>query len=81
MRKRATFTIDSDILDRIEQTKNGRSASERVNTLLRLGLATEEDKEIAREAKRFFAKPDPDERAERAALFELTKQSWARDEE
>lgn len=36
---------------------------------------------LALEAKRVFAKPDPDERAERAAFVELTKKSWARDNE
>jgi hypothetical protein len=80
MRKRATFTVDECLLERIENTKGERSASERVNELLQHGFEHELEEELARQAKQFFASPDADERAERAAFFELTKKSWARDE-
>lgn len=81
MRKRVTYTIDQDVVEKIEQTKNGRSASERVNELLKRGLEQELEEELARQAKQFFATPDADERAEREAFLSLTKQSWARDEQ
>lgn len=80
MRRRVTYTIEEELVEKIDQTKNGRSASERVNELLKRGLEQELEEELARQAKQFFAVPNPDERAEREAFFNLTKQSWARDE-
>jgi hypothetical protein len=80
MRKRATFTVEEELLERIESTKGERSASERVNELLQRGLEQELEEELARQAQQFFAKPDPDEREEREAFFKLTKKSWARDD-
>jgi Arc/MetJ family transcription regulator len=79
MRKRATFTVDEELLQRIEHSRGERSASERVNELLRRGLERELEEELGRQAQQFFAKPDADERAEREGFLKLTKKSWARD--
>lgn len=79
MRKRVTYTIDEEFVRHIEKTRGERSASERVNDLLRRGMRQELEEELARQARNFFRKADPDERSERRAYLELTKQSWARD--
>ncbi len=79
MRKRITFTIDEEFVRHIEKTRGDRSASERVNDLLRRGMRQELDEELARQAREFFRKPDLDERSERRAFLKLTKRSWARD--
>jgi predicted lipoprotein len=82
MRKRATFTVDEEILRKIDATKNGRSASERVNELLRRAFRAEKREQLEREAAAFFAQPETaEERAERKAFLKLTKRSWARDEQ
>jgi predicted CopG family antitoxin len=78
MRKRATFTIEEELLTRIESSKGERSASERVNELLQRGLEQELEEELARQARRFFGKRDADERSERQGFFQLTKKSWGR---
>jgi Arc/MetJ family transcription regulator len=79
MRKRATFTVDEELLERIENTKGEHSASERVNELLRHGLKAEKYQRLAQEAAVFFKKPDPDERAERRAFGKATKRALSKD--
>jgi predicted CopG family antitoxin len=80
MRKRATFTIDEDVLHKIDETKNGRSASERVNELLRRGFRAERREQLEREAAAFFAHPESaEERAERKAFHKAALRTLARD--
>ncbi len=80
MRKRATFTIEADILERIERSKNGRSASERVNELLRRGLKAERYEQLECEAAAFYAQPETAaERAERKAFHKAALRTLARD--
>ena len=79
MRKRATFTVDEELLERISTTKGDRSASERVNELLKRGLKAEKYERLAREAAVFFSRPDPDERAERKAFTKATKRALSKD--
>jgi hypothetical protein len=80
MRKRATFTLDEEILAKIDATKNGRSASERVNELLRRAFRAERRERLEREAEAFFAQPEtPEERAERKAFHKAALRTLARD--
>jgi hypothetical protein len=50
-----TFTIDPEIDQYVADTKGGRSASERVNALLRRAMLQERDEKLAMEAAAFFA--------------------------
>ncbi len=80
MRKRVTFTVEEDILETIERTKNGRSASERVNQLLRRAFRAERREQLEHEAAAFFAQPETaEERAERKAFHKAALRSLARD--
>lgn len=79
MRKASSFTINTDILDEISNTKGAASTSERVNKLLRRGLDAERRERLEQEAALFFA--DNDERSirERRAYQKAAKQTLSRD--
>jgi hypothetical protein len=80
MRKRATFTLDQEIIEKIEHSKDGLSASERVNQLLRRGLKAERYEQLEREAAAFFAQSETaEERAERNAFHKAALRTLARD--
>ena len=55
MRKPKTLTIDENLLLDIEQTRGGRSTSERVNELLRRALELERRTKLEREAELFYS--------------------------
>jgi hypothetical protein len=50
-----TFTIDPEIDEYVAATKGERSASERVNALLRRAMIQERDEKLEAEAAAFFA--------------------------
>jgi hypothetical protein len=50
-----TYTIDPEIEQYIATTKRGRSASERVNELLKRAMIAEENAKLESEAAIFFA--------------------------
>lgn len=50
-----TYTIDPEIDEYVATTKGGRSASERVNALLRRAMLQERDEKLEAEAAAFFA--------------------------
>jgi hypothetical protein len=50
-----SFTIDPEIDEYVAATKGERSASERVNELLRRAMAQERDEKLEAEAAAFFA--------------------------
>jgi hypothetical protein len=50
-----SYTIDSEIGHYVAATKGDRSASERVNDLLRRAIIQERDEKLEAEAKAFFA--------------------------
>ncbi|MFZ0771626.1 MAG: hypothetical protein ACLP56_12485 [Candidatus Sulfotelmatobacter sp.] len=50
-----TYTIDPEIGDYVAATKGGRSASERVNALLKRAIIQERDEKLEAEAAAFFA--------------------------
>lgn len=49
-----SFTIEADINEYVDQTKGERSASERVNELLRRAMMQEQYARLAAEAAEFF---------------------------
>jgi hypothetical protein len=65
-RKTRSFSLDPDVLTQVERTKGGNSASERVNSLLKLALETERKADQWREAEQFFNTAPNDRRARRA---------------
>jgi hypothetical protein len=77
MRKAKTFTISSDILSEIANTKGEESTSERVNELLRRGLELERRERLEQEAAEFFRENLDDDR-ERAAYLKASKQVLSR---
>jgi Arc/MetJ family transcription regulator len=80
MRKRITFTLDEEILEKVQQSKNGRSASERVNELLKRAFRAERRDQLEREAAAFFALPETaEERKERKAFEKAALETLAHD--
>lgn len=72
-----TFTVDRDLLRRIERGKGGVSTSERVNQLLHRGLEAERQQAFYHEAEEFFAAET--DRGERSAFQSATARSLARE--
>jgi hypothetical protein len=50
-----SFTIESDIEQYVSSTKGNRSASERVNDLLRIAITQEKYEQFNQEAANFFS--------------------------
>jgi hypothetical protein len=55
MRIAKSFTIEADLSSYVDETKGDRSASERVNELLRLAMIQEQYDRLEAEAAEFFA--------------------------
>jgi predicted CopG family antitoxin len=77
MRQAKTFTINSEVLTEIANTKGARSTSERVNELLKRALELERRERLEQEAARFFANSQDDVR-ERAAFQKASKEVLSR---
>jgi hypothetical protein len=78
IRKTRSFSLDPDVLTRVEQTKGSNSASERVNQLLKLALETERQADLWREAEQFFNSA-PDDRQERRAFQKASLRTLTRE--
>ena len=76
-RKTRSFSLDPDLLSRIESTKGENSASERVNQLLEYALEMERKASLYKEAAEFFSGVTED-RQERRAFQRASLRSWAR---
>jgi hypothetical protein len=72
MREAKSFTISSDVLSEIANTRGKGSTSERVNELLKKALELERRERLEREAAEFFAS-DVDDATERAAYQKAAK--------
>ncbi len=72
MREAKSFTISSDVLAEIANTRGKASTSERVNELLKKALELERRERLEREAAEFFAS-DIDDTGERAAYRKVAK--------
>jgi hypothetical protein len=79
MRIAKTFTVEESLLSIVERTKGDRSASERVNELLKLALKLERDDELEREAALFYSNTSPKERQEERAFQKASLRSLTRD--
>jgi hypothetical protein len=79
MRQARSFTISSDILAEISDTKGSASTSERVNQLLRRGLELERKERLEQEAKEFFASQNDNSADERSAFQKASRRTLTRD--
>jgi hypothetical protein len=78
MREARSFTISTEVLAQIEETKGIASASERVNELLTKALELERRDALEQEAAEFFSKDTEDSMHERAAYQKASKRSLSR---
>jgi hypothetical protein len=79
MRKQKTFTVEESVLAVVEHTKGDRSASERVNQLLKLALELERRDELEREAAQFYSTARQADRQEERAFQKASLHSFTRD--
>jgi len=77
MRNIKSFTIDPEIDEYVSATKGDRSASERVNTLLRRAILLEQLEGLEAEAAAFYSMPHS--RAETKAFQKASLRTWNRD--
>jgi len=78
MRLAKSFTIEPDINNYVDETKGDRSASERVNELLRRAMLQEQEERLAAEAAEFFAAANAG-RNETEAFQKASRRTWDRD--
>jgi len=78
MRLSKSFTIEPDINNYVEETKGERSASERVNELLRRAMLQEQYDKLAAEAEQFYSVANG-ERTEARAMQKASLRSFGRD--
>jgi Arc/MetJ family transcription regulator len=79
MRQVKSFTISSEIMAEISNTKGTASTSERVNELLRRALDLERRERLEQEAKEFFGEESEKSRRERSAFQKASRQALSRD--
>ncbi len=79
MRIPKSFTLESDVSEYVDETKGDRSASERVNELLRLAMLLEQHEKLEAEAKEFFSSART-ERTESKAFQKASLRTFNRDE-
>jgi hypothetical protein len=78
MRLPKSFTLEADISEYVDETKGNRSASERVNELLRRAMLQEQYDRLEAEAAAFFADAKAD-RAETKAMQKEALRTFGRD--
>jgi hypothetical protein len=79
MRIPKTFTVEESVLAVVERTKGDRSASERVNELLKLALELEQHDQLECEAARFYSSTSQKDRREECAFAKASLRSLTRD--
>jgi hypothetical protein len=79
MRIAKTFTVEESVLAVVERTKGVRSASERVNELLKLALVLEQRDQLEREAALFYSSTSQKDRQEERAFAKASLRSLTRD--
>jgi predicted CopG family antitoxin len=77
MRIPKTLTVEQSVLAEVEQTKGGRSTSERVNELLKRALDLERQERLHREAALFYS--EDDDRREELAFQKASLRSIVRE--
>jgi hypothetical protein len=78
MRLAKSFMVDAEINEYVDTTKGDRSASERINELLRRAMLEEQYERLEAEAAAFFARAAGD-RSEAKAFQEGALRSFERD--
>jgi len=78
MRLPKSFTVDPEINEYVDSTKGERSASERVNELLRRAMLQEQYEKLEAEAAAFFAEAS-DNRSETQAFQKAALRTFDRD--
>lgn len=78
MRLAKSFTLEADINEYVDRTKGDRSASERVNELLKRAMQAEQYDRLEAEAAIFFGKAATD-RSESKAFQDAAVRSFDRD--
>ena len=78
MRLAKSFTIEPDINDYVDETKGDRSASDRVNELLRRAILQEQYDRLEAEAAAFFTEARVD-RSETKSLQSAALRTFGRD--
>jgi hypothetical protein len=73
-----SYTIDPDVNNYVEATKRGRSASKRVNELLKRAIIQEQYDQLEKEAAEFFA-AQPGDRHETKSLQRAARRTLERD--
>jgi len=79
MRISKSFTLEPEISEFVESTKGERSASERVNELLRRAMVEEMYERLEKEAEEFFDRASANERVETRAFQNAASRSFERD--
>jgi hypothetical protein len=79
MRSAKSFTIEEEVNEYVASTKGDRSASERVNELLRRAILQEQEEQLAREAAAFFSDARNAGREEARAFRKASRKVLARD--
>jgi hypothetical protein len=79
MRLAKSFTIEPDINEYVDETKGDRSASERVNELLRRAIIEEQYERLDAEAAAFFADESKADRAETKTMQKASVRTFSRD--
>ena len=79
MRLAKTFSVEESLLEQVERTRAGRSASERINELLKRGLEQERRHKLELEAKQFYAQHRSKDSKEKKAFQKASIRSLARD--
>jgi hypothetical protein len=73
-----SYTIEPDVNDYVEATKGGRSASKRVNELLKRAILQEQYEQLELEAAQFFVS-EPGDRSDTNALQRAARRTLERD--
>jgi hypothetical protein len=79
MRLSKSFTIEQDLSEYVDETKGHRSASDRVNELLRCAMLREQHDQLAAEAAEFFGDLKKD-RAESKAFQKAALRTFTKDQ-
>jgi hypothetical protein len=74
-----SFTIEPEVNEYVVNTKGDRSASERVNELLRLAIVEEQQHQLELEAQAFFSNESNSGRTGARAFQKASLKSFARD--
>jgi hypothetical protein len=79
MKLAKSFTIEPDLNEYVASTKGARSASERVNELLRRAMLEEQYEKLEREAAAFFAAASKESRREVRSFQRASLRTLSRD--